>query len=107
MQLLVSSLGLRSHGTGRICLRSHGPTLTVRKFRPLAAQISVWTDRKYWTVPREQSVCQIFQPVEIRPIPNERSHDVAQNSLPTRSHSPVCLRCSQADVSPSPWSRQP
>ena len=60
MQLLVSSLGLRSHGMGRICLRSHGPTLTVRKFRPLAAQISVWTDRKYWTVPREQSVLSNF-----------------------------------------------
>ena len=57
---LWSSLRLRSHGIGRIFLRSHGPTLTVRKFRPLAAQISVWTDRKYWTVPREQSVLSNF-----------------------------------------------
>ena len=56
MQLLISSLKLRSHGIGRIFLRSHGPTLTVRKFRRLAAQISVWTDRKCWTVSCEQSV---------------------------------------------------
>ena len=56
MQLLISSLGLRSHGIGRILLLSLGPTLTARKFRRLAAQISVWTNRKYWTVPCEQSV---------------------------------------------------
>ena len=30
--------------------RSHGIILTVRKFRRLAVQSSVWTERKYWTV---------------------------------------------------------
>ena len=39
----------------------------------LAVQSSVWTERKYWTVPCEQSFRSSFQPVEIRPVPCECS----------------------------------
>ena len=35
--------------------RTHEATLTVRKFRRLAGQSSVWTERKYWRVPCERS----------------------------------------------------
>ena len=48
------------HGTGlnsRIYMfRSYGTILTVRKLRHLTVQSSVWTERKYWTVPGEKSV---------------------------------------------------
>lgn len=51
---------LRWHGTGlnsRIYMfGSYGTILTVRKLRHLAVQSSVWTERKYWTVPGEKSV---------------------------------------------------
>lgn len=104
---LWSSLRLRSHGIGRIFLRLHGPTLTYENLDPWPPKFLSEQIENIERFRVNKVSCQIFQPVEIRPIPYERSHDVAQNSLPTRSHSPVCSRCSQADVSPSPWSRQP
>ena len=45
-------------------LLSNGTTLTVRKFRRLAVQSSVWTERKYWREPCEQSAREIVQPVK-------------------------------------------
>ena len=44
--------------------RSQGKTITVRKYRRLVVQSSVWTDRKYWTVPYVRSAPSNIQPVD-------------------------------------------
>ena len=60
---------------------SHGITLTVRKFRRLAVQSSVWTKRNYWTVPCKWSVRpKSFIPSKIRPVQCKRSLNLIQSA---------------------------
>ena len=55
-------------------LCSHGIMLIVRKLRRLVAQISVGTERGYWTVPCEQSIrSDFFRRWKILPVLYERS----------------------------------
>ena len=55
-------------------MRSHGTNLTVPKFRRLAVQSSVRTERKYWTFPCEGTVRSNFSAgSKIGPLPCEHS----------------------------------